>query len=116
MKLEVGKKYRRRDGTGPVEIVGNSASKIWINEGNDGDWYDEKGFSWGEDNPLGLDLVAEWDEPTPLQAGEKYRVLRVEAVKYGGFEVLVGGEALAAFTTIQEATAFIAAHLSAEGK
>jgi hypothetical protein len=127
MKLEVGKKYRRRDGTGPVEIVEYHVSRGYF-IGHDKSTYTHKGI-WGlaqynkKTYKGQFDLVAEWDEPTPVQVGEKYKALEVIALESGGYAILQCDldyskaiKIVAAFTTIQEATAFIAAHLSAEGK
>ena len=130
MKLEVGKKYRRRDGTGPVEIIYNKkyGSYMFGKTANDARYYTPEGRWSGREHTADADesdLVAEWEKPEAQEVVEKkFTTLSIEAANGGGYFVasynpdkaILSKPFTAAFTTLQEATAFIAKHLSAEGK
>ncbi|MBR2691799.1 MAG: hypothetical protein IKE42_28420 [Aquamicrobium sp.] len=67
MQLKIGKKYRRRDGTGPVEIKRHDKNNgDWPFFGSDGHTYTETGIWSGRLEETQLDLVAEWVEPAPI--------------------------------------------------
>lgn len=165
MKLEVGKKYRRRDGSGPVEIVkdlGYTYNYRYRTLGNIG-YMSDGTYYIGQKTDF--DLVAEWetkshakivdewvetlpvpsdeeldgkpydtqDEPLPSVNEEikvklsipviKYQAVYVECLPNGGVVISSGrsliheaSTKLAAFSTVEEAAAFIAKHLDNEGK
>ena len=70
MKLEVGKKYRRRDGE-IVVIIDKSVGDGYPFYSDSGDYYTEGGNYWAESGNLdSTDLIEEYIEPQKDQ-GEK---------------------------------------------
>lgn len=70
LQLEVGKKYRRRDGKGPVEIVELNSFASYPYLSSEQRSYIESGHFYAEDLEDPRDLVAEWEE-APVAKSEQ---------------------------------------------
>jgi hypothetical protein len=77
--LEAGKKYRRRDGTGPVEIASiiQDYESTYPVEDYDGDVYTLDGRNW-RGLTSELDLVEEWQDVPKEDAKHLKQVLEAQ--------------------------------------
>ncbi len=82
-RLEVGREYARRDGTGPVRIVSENRDFIWPMRGDNGAYYTENGCFFSPNDTHPRDLVALWQAeaqaPEPSIA-DKCHALAARAV------------------------------------